>query len=58
MFEIKKRTKLGDPLSSLLFDIVLQEALKDDLSTLAKETRNGHMLRRLGVRLPHKFALC
>ena len=27
MFEIKKRTKQGDPLSSLLFDTVLQKAL-------------------------------
>ena len=36
MFEIKEGTKQGDPLSSLLFNIVLQVALKDDLSTLAK----------------------
>ena len=31
MFEIQKWTKQGDPLSSLLFNTVLQMALKDDL---------------------------
>ena len=29
MFEIKKRTKQGDPPSSLLFNTVLQNSLKD-----------------------------
>ena len=29
MFEIKRRTKQGDPLSSLLFNIALQVALKN-----------------------------
>ena len=37
MFEIRKGTKQGDPPSSLLFNTVLQEALKDDISTLRKE---------------------
>ena len=31
MFEIKKVTKQGDPLSSLLFKTVLQNSLKDDI---------------------------
>ena len=31
VFEIKRRTKQGDPLSSMLFNTVLQVALKDDV---------------------------
>ena len=31
MFEIRKRTKQGDPLSSLLLNTVLQYSLKDDI---------------------------
>ena len=31
MFEIKKGTKHGDPLSSLLFNTFLQNSLKDDI---------------------------
>ena len=31
IFEIRKGTKQGDPLSSLLFNTVLQYSLKDDI---------------------------
>ena len=37
MFEIKKGTKQGDLLSSLLFNIVLQNSLKDDIQRWQKK---------------------
>ena len=43
MFEIKKGTKQGDPLSSLLFDTVLQNSLKDDIQRWQKKKRNGNL---------------
>ena len=58
IFGIKKGTKQGAPLSSLLFNTVLQVALKDDLSALAKEKENGYLPRRQRSRLPHEYALC
>ena len=44
MFEIKKGTTQGDPLSSLLFNTVLQKALEELHSTLAKEKMCGNLL--------------
>ena len=44
MFEIKKGTKQSDPLSSLLFNNVLQNSLIDVRHpALAKEKRNGNL---------------
>ena len=40
MFEIKKGTKQGHPLSSLLFNTVLQKALEDDIPRWENK-RNG-----------------
>ena len=54
IFEIKRRTKQGDPLSSLLFNTALQVALKSDFPHWQKKKRNVHMFGRLRVRLPHK----
>ena len=41
MFEIKKGTKQGDPLSSLLFNTVLQKALEDDIPLWQKKKGVG-----------------
>ena len=41
MFEIKKETKQGDPLSSLLFNTVLQVGLKDGLPRWQKKKGMG-----------------
>ena len=40
-FEIRKGTKQGDPLSSLLFNTVLQYSLKDDIQRWQKKKRMG-----------------
>ena len=45
MFEIKKGTKQGDPLSSLLFNMVLHtESTGRRHPALAKEKGNGNLL--------------
>ena len=54
MFEIKKGTKQGDPLSSLLINTVLQKSLKDVTKRWQKKNRNGNLPERLRPRLPHK----
>ena len=41
IFEIRKGTKQGDQLSSLLFNTVLQYSLKDDILRWQKVKRNG-----------------
>ena len=41
MFEIKKGSKQGDPLSSLLFNTVLQNSLKDDIQRWQKKKGMG-----------------
>ena len=45
IFEIRKGTKQDDPLSSLLFNTVLQYSLKDDILRWQKK-RNGHIPER------------
>ena len=42
MFEIKKGTKQGDLLSSLLFNMVLQKALEDDIPRWQKKKGMGN----------------
>ena len=44
MFEIKKGTKQGDLLSSLLFNTVLQKALEDDILLWQKKKGMGFFL--------------
>ena len=45
IFEIRKGTKQGDPLSSLLFNTVLQYSLKDDIQRWQKKKGMGIYLR-------------
>ena len=41
IFDIQKGPKQGDPLSSLLFNTVLQYSLKDEIQRWQKKKRNG-----------------
>ena len=54
MFEIKKGTKQGDSLSSLLFNTVLQNSLKEVTQRWQQKKRDGNLPERPGPRLPHK----
>ena len=56
MFEIKRGTKQGDSLSSLLFNTVLQNSLKEVTRRWQKKKRNGNLPERPRPRprLPHK----
>ena len=56
MFEIKKKTNHSDPFSNLLFNTALKMALESDFPRWQKK-KNGHVLGRLRVRLPHKFTI-
>ena len=57
-FDIQKGSKQGDPMSSLLFNTVLQYSLKKRNTTMAKEERNGDIPERPRTRLPHELAIC
>ena len=49
--------QLGDPMSSLLFNTVLQYALKNVFSEMAKKKGNGNLLERPRTRLPDELAI-
>ena len=55
IFDIQKGSKQGDPLSSLLFNTVLQYSLKGRNTTMAKKKRNGHLPERSRPRLPDEL---
>ena len=57
-FDIQKGSKQGDPMSSLLFNTVLQYSFKKRNTTMAKEERNGNLLERPRTRLPNEPAIC
>ena len=57
IFDIQKGSKQGDPLSSLLFNTVLQYALKKRDTEMAKKRGNGYLLERPRTRLPDELAI-
>ena len=58
IFDIQKGSKQGDPMSSLLFNTVLQYSLKDEIQRWQKKKRNGNLLERPRTRLPHELEVC
>ena len=46
IFDIQKGSKQGDPMSSLLFNTVLQYSLKDEIQRWQKKKRNGYIPQR------------
>ena len=56
-FDVQKGSKQGDPMSSLLFNTVLQYSFKRN-TTMAKDERNGNLLERPRTRLPNEPAIC
>ena len=55
IFDIQKGSKQGDPMSSLLFNTVLQYGLKNVIQRWQKK-RNGNLLERPRTRLPDELA--
>ena len=56
IFDIQKGSKQGDPMSSLLFNTVLQYALKNVIQRWQKKG-NGNILERPRTRLPDELAI-
>ena len=54
IFYIRKGTKQGDPLFSLLFNTVLQYSLKDEIQRWQKKRGIVNLPERPGPRVPHK----
>ena len=57
IFDIQKGTKQGDPMSSLLFNTVLQYALKSVIQRWQEKKGNGNLLDRPRTRLPDELAI-
>ena len=58
IFDIQKGSKQGDPMSSLLFNTVLQYASKKVIQRWQKKKRLGNLLERPRTRLPDELAIC
>ena len=57
-FDVQKGSKQGDPMSSLLFNTVLQYSLMNEIQRWQKKKRNGNLLERPRTRLPNELAIC